>query len=163
MSAAEALRAAHAAGITVTLDDESLLLEAITEPPGAVLDALARHKREILDLLQPGQCGWTPEKWRAYFDKRCGIAATSGERPRAQAETLALTCCIIEWLNQHAAPSVPGRCAWCGRSEAPGAVVLPFGTEPGTHVWLHAECWSGWHKARQIDAMAALGAIGIRA
>jgi hypothetical protein len=57
----------------------------------------------------------------------------------------------------------PGRCAWCGKAESPGAVVLPFGTEPGTHTWLHAECWPGWYQARQTDATAALGAMSIRA
>ena len=77
------------------------------------------------------------------------------------AETMALECCVVEWLNQHPAASAPGRCAWCGNAESPGAVVLPFGTEPGTHTWLHAECWSGWHRARKTDAIAALGAMGI--
>jgi hypothetical protein len=163
MSAAEALRAARTAGITVTLDGETLLLEATAEPPQAVLDALSRHKLAILDLLRPGQCGWTVEHWRAYFDKRRGLAASNNELLRAQVEALALAFCVIEWLNQHPAPSAPGRCAWCGKAESPGAVVLPFGTEPGTHTWLHAECWPGWHQARQTDATAALGAMGIRA
>lgn len=163
MSAAEALRAACAAGITVTLDGGGLLLEATAEPPQAVLEALSRHKLAILDLLRPGHCGWTNDQWRAYFDKRRGIAASNNELLGAQVETLALACCVIEWLNQHPAPSAPRRCAWCGKAESPGAVVLPFGTEPGTHTWLHAECWPGWHQARQTDAIAALGAMGVRA
>jgi hypothetical protein len=37
MSAAEALRVAHAAGVTVMFDGEGLVLEANTEPPMAVL------------------------------------------------------------------------------------------------------------------------------
>src|SRR5271156_5430821 len=45
---------------------------------------------------------------------------------------------VVEWLNQHTAPSVPGRCVWCSKPESPSAVVLPFGTEPGTHAWLHS-------------------------
>jgi hypothetical protein len=45
MSAADALRAAHAAGILVTLDGDGLMLEAAVEPPRSILDALARHKR----------------------------------------------------------------------------------------------------------------------
>jgi hypothetical protein len=163
MSAAEALRAAQAADITVTPDGESLLLEATVEPPQAVLDVLARHKLAVLDLLRPEPCGRAPEQWRAYFDKRCGIAATNSSQPRAQEEKLALACCVIEWLNQHPVPSAPGRCAWCSKAESPDAAVLPFGTEPGTHTWLHAECWRGWHHARQADALAALGALGIRA
>ena len=40
MSAAEALHAAHAAGVTVMPDGENLLLEAKAEPPQSVLDAL---------------------------------------------------------------------------------------------------------------------------
>jgi hypothetical protein len=163
MSAAEALRAAHAAGITVMLDGESLVLEANAEPPRAVLVALSRYKLPILDLLRPGRDGWTAEHWRAYFDKRRGIAAPNNGPPPAKADALALACCVIEWLNQHPAPSQPGRCAWCRRPESPGAVVLPFGTEPGTHAWLHAECWPGWHEARRADAIAALHVMDIRA
>jgi hypothetical protein len=44
MSAAEALRAAQAAGITIALDGDALLLEALAEPPQSVLDALVLHK-----------------------------------------------------------------------------------------------------------------------
>jgi hypothetical protein len=161
MSAVEALRAAQAAGITVTLDGEGLLLEAVAEPPRSVLDALARHKRAILDLLQPGQCEWRPEQWRAYFDRHYEIAATDSGQPHSEAESSALAYCVGEWLNQHPAPSAPGRCAWCGKVERQGAVVLPFGTEPGTHAWLHGECWSNWHQARRAEAIVALGAMGI--
>jgi hypothetical protein len=153
MSAAKALHAARAAGITVAIDGETLLLEGAAEPPQAVLDGLARYKPAILDLLRRGQRGWSPEQWRSFFDKRCRMAATS-----LNTETMALECCVVEWLNQRPAPSAPGRCIWCGDAESPGAVVLPFGTEPGTHTWLHAECWSGWHRARRMDAIAALGA-----
>ena len=70
---------------------------------------------------------------------------------------------MVEWLNEHPTPSPPRRCAWCGKMESPGAVVLPFGTEPETHTWLHAECWLAWHQARRADAVAALNAMGIRA
>jgi hypothetical protein len=51
MSAADALRAAHAAGVTVMWDGEGLLLEANAEPPQAVLDVLSRHKAEVLAVL----------------------------------------------------------------------------------------------------------------
>jgi hypothetical protein len=163
MSAAKALHAARAVGITVTLDGEGLLLEATAEPPQAVLDALSRHKLAILDLLRPGQCGWTTDQWRAYFDKRSAVAESNDGLPRAEAEARASACCVIEWLNQHPAPSTPGRCARCGRPDSLRAVVLPFGTESGTHAWLHAECWPAWHQARRAEAIAALRAIGIQA
>jgi hypothetical protein len=63
---------------------------------------------------------------------------------------------ISEWLNQHPAPSRPGYCAWCGRSGSPSTVVLPFGTEPETHTWLHSDCWPDWHRARMAEAAKAL-------
>jgi hypothetical protein len=136
MSAAEALRAAYASGVRVTVEGESLVLEASVPPPPAVLNALSRYKVAIVALLRPTHGRWTADDWRAR--------------------------CVVEWLNQHPAPSPPGRCAWCGRPGSPGAVVLPFGTEPGTHTWLHAECWHYWHRARRADAVAAFNSMGIR-
>jgi hypothetical protein len=43
-----------------------------------------------------------------------------------------------------------------------GAAVVPFGAEPGTHAWLHSECWRPWHETRREQARAALSQIGIR-
>jgi hypothetical protein len=163
MSAAEALHAAHAAGVTVMPDGENLLLEAKAEPPQSVLDALSRHKFAILALIGPSQSGWSAEHWRAYFDDRIAIGEANNGLPRAGAKAWAWACCVIEWLNQHPAPSPPERCAWCGRPESPSAVVLPFGTNAGTHAWLHAECWPAWYQARRAKAIAALRAIGIQA
>ena len=78
--------------------------------------------------------------------------------PCHQAKDRTSESVVVEWLNQHPAPSAPGRCAWCGRPESPSAMVLPFGNEPGTHAWLHAECWPAWHEARRAGAVAALRA-----
>jgi hypothetical protein len=162
MSADEALRAAYAAGVTVVPDGENLVLEAKAAPPQSVLDALSRHKFAILALMRPIQGGWSAEHWRAYFEKCSAIAASNHGLPRAEAEARASASCVIEWLNQHPAPSAPGHCAWCGRPESPTAVVLPFGTQLGTHAWLHAECWPDWQQARRAEATAALRAISIR-
>jgi hypothetical protein len=158
MSAAEALRVAHAAGVTVMLDGEGLVLEASAEPPQAVLDVLSRNKFAILELLRPGRDGWTAEHWRTYFDERRRAASNNG-LPSQKAAELALACCAIKWLDQHPDPSAPGRCGWCGRPESRTAVVLPFGTESGTHAWLHSECWPAWHRARRANAVTALRAM----
>jgi hypothetical protein len=69
---------------------------------------------------------------------------------------------IVRWLDEHPAPSAGGRCAWCGARESAGAVVLPFGTVPGMHTWLHAECWWPWQAARRVSAAAALGAMDMQ-
>jgi hypothetical protein len=52
-AALDALRAAAAAGVRVTVIRGSLELEASTEPPAALVDALARHKADIIALLDP--------------------------------------------------------------------------------------------------------------
>jgi hypothetical protein len=161
MSAAEALRAAQAAGVTVMSDGEGLLLEANAAPPQAVLDLLARHKLSILALLRSSQDGWTAEDWQARFDERAGFLEHDGGLLRAKAEFQAFDYCVVEWLNQHPAPFAPGRCAWCGRPECASAVVVPFGTEPGTHAWLHAGCWPAWHESRRREAAMALRKMGI--
>jgi DNA polymerase-1 len=59
MSAAEALQAARAAGIRIEIDGSDLVLEAPDEPPRAVIDALSRHKADIIALLRPTQDGQT--------------------------------------------------------------------------------------------------------
>jgi hypothetical protein len=158
MSAAEALKAARAAGIKLAIDGDDLVLEASASPPPAVIDRLAGYKTEIVAMLRPRR---SAEDWLLFFEERAAIAEFDAGLSRAEAEAQALASCIVEWLNQHPAPSAPGRCAWCGNAESRSAVVLPFGTEPGTHTWLHAECWSSWHRARKTDAIAAIGAMGI--
>jgi hypothetical protein len=162
VKAVEALSAALAAGIEITLDDKGLLLEANAEPPQLILDELTRHKPDILALLRPVQGGWTAGDWQAFFDERAGIAECDQGLPREQAEVQAFMHCLVEWLNRNPAQSIPGRCAMCSRPETPNAVVVPFGTEPGEHAWLHAECWPAWHGARRAAAIAALGAMGVR-
>ena len=160
MSAAEALRAARAAGVRVTADGESLVLEARTPPP-AVLDGLAQHKAGVLTLLRPGRDGWSAADWRAFFDERAGMAEFDGGLSRAKAEALAFDCCVVEWLNRNPAWSEFGRCLKCGRGENAGDPLLPFGTEPGGHAWVHGKCWQAWHRARQDEAIMALRAMGI--
>ena len=161
MSAAEILRVARLAGVTVTLDGESLLLEAVAEPPQPVLEALSHHKPAILAMLRSGQDGWTAEDWRARFDERAGFLEHDGGLGRVDAETQAFECCIVEWLNRNLPCSRSDRCTWCGKSNAPSAVILPFGAGEH-HVWLHAECWPAWHQSRREEAVAALSAMGIK-
>jgi hypothetical protein len=84
----------------------------------------------------------------------------SGESQR-QFKCRTLEACAIDWLNQHPAPSQSGHCAWCGRAESPGAVVVPFGTEPGMHAWLHPGCWTAWYQRRREEAALALRGMGI--
>jgi hypothetical protein len=161
MSAAEALKAAHTAGIQLAIDGDDLVLQAPMPPPAAVLDAISRHKAEIMSLLSPAGEGWSAEDWQVFFDERAGSFEFDDGMTRPEAEAQAFETCIIEWLNRNPAPSPMGRCAWCGQLESDSASIVPFGTEPGTHAWLHGECWPPWHQARRAEAMKALSRIGI--
>jgi hypothetical protein len=161
MSAAAVLRAARAAGVELAIDGNDLLLEAASEPPAVVLDALRQHKAEVVAMLRSGRDGWSAEDWRSFFEERSAIAEVDGGLPRTEADAQAVACCIVEWLNRNPTPSAPGRCAWCGRAESRDSVVLPYGTEPGTHIWLHTECWPAWQDKRRSQASEALARMGI--
>jgi hypothetical protein len=76
----------------------------------------------------------------AFFDERAGIAEFDGGLPRASAEARAFACCVVEWLNRNPVCSPPGRCLGCGGSEDAIDKLLPYGTEPTGHAWLHSRC-----------------------
>ena len=78
MSAADALKAARAAGIQLGVDGEDLVLTASVPPPAAVIDLLASHKAEVVALLRPGRDGWSAEDWQVFFDERAGIVEFDG-------------------------------------------------------------------------------------
>ena len=130
MSAAQALKAARAAGIELDIDGEDLLWAAPEQPPTAVLDLLVHHKTGIVWLLRSGDDEWSAEDWQAFFDERAGIAEHHGGLSRQEAEALASEHCVVEWLMRHPVRSRPGFCLGCGRVEDERGVVLPFGTEP---------------------------------
>jgi hypothetical protein len=161
VSAAQALKAARAAGIDIALDGDALVLAAGTAPPPAVLNLLASHKAEIVLLLRPANDGWSGEDWLALFDERAGIAEFDGGLPRAPAEARAFACCIAEWLNRNPVRSPPGRCLGCGGRDHAHDALLPFGTESTGHAWLHSRCWDAWYASRRGEAVAALSTFGI--
>jgi hypothetical protein len=160
VNAVQALKAARAAGIRLSIDGDALMLEAAAAPPASMLDLLSRHKAGIVALLRPVN-GWSGADWLAFFDERAGIAEFDGGLPRAEAEARAFACCVVEWLNRNPVRSHPGRCLGCGGAERAHDPLLPFGTESGGHAWLHSGCSSAWHSARKADALAALAVMGI--
>jgi hypothetical protein len=162
MSAFEALWAAHGAGIQLGVDGDELVLEAHSTPPTvAVLDAVSRHKAEIVALLRPRRDGWSDSDWRAFFEERAGIAEFDGGTPRREAEAHAFACCVLEGLNRNPARSFPDRCLGCGQADLAQDPLLPFGTESTGHAWLHSRCWPAWHVRRKAESVAALSVMGI--
>jgi hypothetical protein len=157
MNAADALKSARAAGVEVALDGDKLALKAASAPSAAMLDALSQHKAEIVALLRPRRDGWSAKDWRVFFDERAGITEFDGGLPRAQA----FACCVVEWLNRNPERSPAGRCLGCGDREQAHDPLLPYGTEPTGHAWLHGRCWPAWHEARKAKAMSTLTEMGI--
>jgi hypothetical protein len=161
VSAAEALKAARAAGIELGLDGDDLLLEACAPPPAALLDLLSRDKAGIVALLRPGRDGWSAEDWQLFFGERAAVAEFEGGLPRAEAEARAFACCIAAWLNRNPVRSTPERCLTCGGGDHGHERLLPFGVEPHGHAWLHARCWPAWYAGRRAEAVTALARMGI--
>ena len=110
MSAAQALKAAQAAGIQIGIDGDHLVLEASAAPPAEVLDLLLRHKTGIVTLLQPHRDNWFAEDWQVFFDERAALAEFDGGLPRAEAEGRAFACCVAEWLNREVERSPAEQC-----------------------------------------------------
>jgi hypothetical protein len=132
--------------------DRLILRAGPTAIPAALVHRVREAKADLLVTL--ANC---TDRTVLRGDKS---RASGGNSLHHQASDRVFDSLVIEWLNLHPAPSAPGRCLWCGKAESPSAVVLPFGTELGTHAWLHPECWQLWHKARHAQAVEALRRMG---
>ena len=57
MNAAEVIEEAAAAGIRIAIEGDGLSLEATAQPPKAMIELIAQHKPEIIDLLRSNRGG----------------------------------------------------------------------------------------------------------
>ena len=57
MNAAEVIKEAAVAGIQIAIEGDGLSLEATAEPPKAIIELIAQHKPEIIDLLRSDRGG----------------------------------------------------------------------------------------------------------
>jgi hypothetical protein len=142
------------AGIGATIEpagDRLILRAGPSAIPATLVRRVREAKADLLASLAPGA-----NRDGLWDDE---VKERDANPPRREAKVRTLESGVVEWLSQHPAPSEPGRCAWCGKPESPDAVVLPFGTEPGSHTWLHSDCWHAWHRARRAEAAAELRGI----
>ena len=158
MSAVLALKTARAAGLTFQIEGEHLILEAPSAPPADVLEAVSRHKAEILNLLRSDVAGWSPEDWQVLFDERAAIVEHDGGFPRLDAEMSAFEDCVDHRLALH--PPIAGEYGYCLRCGTPvsdqdkaSVVVTCVG---GTMGRLHGGCAPTWKNLRRWEARTAL-------
>ena len=163
MTAVDAFRIACALGVRIEFDGSDLVLEAPVAPPDDVLDLLRHHKFDIVALLRARANAWCAQDWQAYFEERAAVAEFEGGLERPGAEAQAFECTVVRWLTENPAQSMPGVCLACGGVDRAHDCLLPFGAEPTGHVWLHSECWAGWHRGRRAEAIAALAELGVQA
>jgi len=130
MSAADALKAARAAGIQLGVDGEDLALTASVPPPATVIDLLASHKAEVVALLRLSRDGWSAQDWQVFFDERAGIVEFDAGLPRAEAEAHAFACCVVEWLNRNPAQSLAGAVSTVVTSITPTIRCCPTASNP---------------------------------
>jgi hypothetical protein len=57
MNAAEVIEEAAAVGIRIAIEGDGLSLEATAQPPKAIIELIAQHKPEIINLLRSGADG----------------------------------------------------------------------------------------------------------
>ena len=129
------------------------------EPASDLLDSPIRNEvaaSPVADYLP-----WTTEDWQAFFGERAGIVEFDGGQSREQAEAAAFECCVAEWMSRNPVSSTPGRCLECSQPGHTYDQLVPFGPEATGQVWLHSRCWSNWYVGRKVQAVTALGALGI--
>jgi hypothetical protein len=142
-------------GATIAMAEDRLVLRAgSTAIPGTLVRRIREAKPNLMAALAARK---DRAASRTHADRQCEAKQPSQESVGRTYRDRTPESLIIQWLDEHPASSPAGLCAWCGRPESMGAMVVPFGTEPGTHTWLHPECWSPWHRARTVEASTALG------
>jgi hypothetical protein len=57
VNAAEVIKEAAAAGVRIAIEGDGLSLEATAQPPKAIIELIAQHKPEIINLLRSGPGG----------------------------------------------------------------------------------------------------------
>ena len=161
MSAAEALKAARAAGVELRLDGDDLVLEAAAPPPPRSSTCCrATSPASWRCCGRVGTVGRARTGRSSSTNEPASPSSTAGCRA-PEAEARAFDCCVVEWLNRNFVRSPPERCLACGGGDHAHDALLPHGTEPTGHAWLHSRCWPAWYAGRKAEAVAALEAMGI--
>lgn len=155
------LQAADAAGLTVNVDGDRLVIRGPRRCE-AQAKALLAHKEEVVAHLTrrvavtgDGLDAWEATDWQAMYDERAGIREYVGEMSRHEAERLALDDCVTHWLARHPPKPIEDKngCVHCSASlDNDGVPVLASGAS----TWLHSACHAPWLAKRRAEAERTL-------
>jgi hypothetical protein len=161
MSVAETIRMAEASGIRLGVEGADLILDADLEPPVDVVNAICRHKAEIIELLALSGDRWTADDWQALYDERAAIAEYERGASREVAEATAFEVCVVRWLDSHP-PSQDDLdcCVHCGE-QMDELDAISYLTGDGGDVWMHGQCHPAWTERRRKQAVEALAGLGL--
>lgn len=140
------------AGGRIDVHGDRVRVAAPSQLPQTLMAELRAQKADIVRLFA--------SVWFERYEERAAIMEHDGGLSRDEAEAGAFDHCIIEWMNLNPAISKPGRCAWCGKPEADGSVIVPFGSSTHGHAWLHHDCWPEWRRDIRGKAAQALATMG---
>jgi hypothetical protein len=77
MNAAEVIKEAAAAGVQIAIEGDGLSLEATAKPPKAIIELVAQHKPEIIDLLRSDR-GGPAEARVSWLDMEVAVENEAG-------------------------------------------------------------------------------------
>ena len=160
MSAAEALKAARAAGIELDTRRRRSGAGGGLGSRRPLCSTCCRATRpRSWRCCGPADDGWSAEDWQAFFDERAGIAEFDGGLSRLDAEMYRLRGLrrSVGWRLHPPVGGEHGYCLRCGSSvsdqDKSSVVVTCVG---GTTGRLHASCASDWKNRRRWEARTAL-------
>jgi hypothetical protein len=187
MSAVQAIKAAHTAGIELSVAGNKLVVDAVSEPPPSVIENLRRYKLEIVELLRFGgqlpeipqipESGPEPrgggrkaaikgEACRDQYEERAAILEFDDWLPRAEAEAIARRQTESPYTIEQAS-QIAHRDAGAGSDDQSPEVMLTSGLYTAAVAALRSQCPElvGSHRWRQAveDATAFLSSWGTQA
>jgi hypothetical protein len=165
------LREARAAGLTVTVQGDKLVIRGPRRAEPVAL-RLLKHKPAVMAALvrapaqprqaapEPERAGWDAADWQAYFDERAAIREFDGQRPRVEAERLAWGELLVEWHKAHGAPPPSSRCAGCGKPIG-GSPAMTLADAARVHDVASYECLLKYGRRWRAAAAKALTSMGL--
>ncbi len=141
------LRQVEAVGGLAEARGGKLRLKASRPLPEELMNALRRHKAEVLAALV------------APCETAEGLARLGTMSPPPDAERLAVEAAIARWINEHPpAFADQDHCAACRGRLLDDPLPLAERDAQGQTVWVHASggCWREYVRRRHAEAEAAV-------